>query len=402
MGRKLTEEEFNSDRQSFEKLLMLRILINYSEFSGTSKRYLFECLLCGEKRPKNYTDVKNGSLCGSSACVSKVMKERQKISKEKFEEEKILFRSRNNIELLITYDQYVNTTTKYPCKCTICGKNLNIEYSLLRLRGTGCKQCRLKDAGLRRRVSQESFEKVIAEFSARENIVVLSGFDNMDGNQTKLLCECLRCGKKFYKIFANMSTSGCSCKVIPFPENKNLIKIGIKYCSICKEKKPISEFYKYKNGGGDHGFSYFCKRCGKKKRQTGEWRYSALKNNAKKRGIPFTLSKNEYLSLFNRKECYYCKTNFDTLDSMISWVSEYRGNNRTILSFLQNNGKLLKTMDRMNNELGYEKNNVICCCGLCNSKKGADLTTEEMVELAPKIMRRYFDSFMKEGYVYDN
>src|SRR5260221_67528 len=79
-----------------------------------------------------------------------------------------------------------------------------------------------------------------------------------------------------------------------------------------------------------------------------------MKNNAKKRGVAFSLTLDEYLE-FVGSGCLYCGDEID-------WSS-----NRS-------------NLDRMDNNIGYEKLNVAPCCKFCNRTKSSHVPANVMVE----------------------
>ena len=80
--------------------------------------------------------------------------------------------------------------------------------------------------------------------------------------------------------------------------------------------------------------------------------YNSYKRGAEYRGYGFTLSKEDFMAL-TKQNCFYCK-------SVPVYV--YRISHS---SFYLYNG-----IDRLNNNKGYEKGNIVACCGVCNRMKG--------------------------------
>lgn len=89
-------------------------------------------------------------------------------------------------------------------------------------------------------------------------------------------------------------------------------------------------------------------------------RYSLMKYYAKRRKIPFSLSFEEFAEL-RTGPCAYCGSPLDAFGHGI---------------------------DRMDSAKGYESGNVVACCGVCNSVKGALLTYEDMLEVGKIVARR--------------
>lgn len=84
-----------------------------------------------------------------------------------------------------------------------------------------------------------------------------------------------------------------------------------------------------------------------------ENRYKFLLRTSKDRKIEVTLTFEEFLE-FEDKKCFYCETDF------------------------KNKGAAL---DRIDNDKGYSKDNVVKCCAPCNRVRGLYLTMEEMKDL---------------------
>lgn len=120
-----------------------------------------------------------------------------------------------------------------------------------------------------------------------------------------------------------------------------------KHCAKCGEEKDITEFYKNKNRSD--GLNGFCKPCMKEYKypQYHKDRYVSpvgkfghYKSSAKDREIEWNLQYNDFIRFWG-VECSYCGANINTIG-----------------------------LDRINNNLGYEKNNVVPCCKICNYAKG--------------------------------
>jgi hypothetical protein len=103
--------------------------------------------------------------------------------------------------------------------------------------------------------------------------------------------------------------------------------------------------------------------------------FYAYKNSAQKRGILFEIKK-EYFAELTKENCYYCGAE----------PSQIYGANRPNdfkYGFWIYNG-----VDRLNDNYGYIKENVVPCCKKCNySKQG--MTDIEFLEMVKKIYNNH-------------
>lgn len=97
--------------------------------------------------------------------------------------------------------------------------------------------------------------------------------------------------------------------------------------------------------------------------------YRAYKSNAKKRNLDFTITLIEFTELLNQN-CHYC----DIKPSRIYDKSYYH---------IIYNG-----VDRINNDLGYIKNNVVSCCKTCNIAKN-NLKYEDFLSWIKRLTNNY-------------
>lgn len=101
--------------------------------------------------------------------------------------------------------------------------------------------------------------------------------------------------------------------------------------------------------------------------------YREYVKKAKSRDISFSISLEDCYNLFS-KPCYYC--------------GENPNNCRT----RHNGAKIMyQGLDRIDNNVGYTKENVVPCCKYCNSFK-MDRTTESFLEHVSKI---YFNKVQR-------
>ena len=149
-----------------------------------------------------------------------------------------------------------------------------------------------------------------------------------------------------------------------------------KTCTRCKKdyKHPNKHFYK--NNKNKCGLGSWCKTCfaawrqtprakalekiyrknrklkadynekNRARTQTVGGKYSQYKRRAKQRGFLFNITK-ETFNFFWQKPCYYCGDEIKTIG-----------------------------LDRIDNEKGYTKDNIVACCKHCNLAKRAQTPKE--------------------------
>lgn len=125
-------------------------------------------------------------------------------------------------------------------------------------------------------------------------------------------------------------------------------------CKRCNVEKPRSEF---SPSGRANGLDYRCKECNARRtamgRMTDTTKFGQAAGAAKRRGLPFTLTMDEYLAI-RAKPCHYC--GFPVPPTGLA-------------------------MDRLDNSGGYTPDNVVPCCWPCNQARNTVFTPEEMLLL---------------------
>ena len=89
-------------------------------------------------------------------------------------------------------------------------------------------------------------------------------------------------------------------------------------------------------------------------------RYKRAIGKARNRGLSFTASFELFMSLL-QMGCYYCGTDLMPLSG--------------------------GSLDRIDNDKGYEPNNVLPCCGVCNIMRGASFTVEESKVMVSALLK---------------
>ena len=163
-----------------------------------------------------------------------------------------------------------------------------------------------------------------------------------------------------------------------------LIKKGIRKCQSCGQIFPLSEKYFYKNRCSVGGVRYECIQCHKKnlkhyyhlnkeKRKiyylnnrekileherlyhgTPRSKFEHYQLGAQRRKIEWDLSFEKFKK-FWQKPCYYCGSQIETIG-----------------------------LDRKNNNEGYNIDNIVPCCQICNILKGQQ-SSIRWIELCKKV-----------------
>lgn len=102
--------------------------------------------------------------------------------------------------------------------------------------------------------------------------------------------------------------------------------------------------------------------------------YNKLRSDARVRGRDFQLTFEEFVEFTATPRCHYC-------DRPVVWT---RHNITRPKSNAYN-------LDRMNNEAGYTKQNLVVCCPICNVTKGNRFSYEEFKVMIAALVefRRY-------------
>ena len=102
------------------------------------------------------------------------------------------------------------------------------------------------------------------------------------------------------------------------------------------------------------------------------WVYTVLKSACKTYNKKLELTFDDFLTFVNIKTCHYC-------EAPITWHP--RSSSWNVDGTIRIKHSQSYYLDRMDNALGYSKDNCVVCCSLCNSIKGDKLTYSEMLLL---------------------
>lgn len=159
-----------------------------------------------------------------------------------------------------------------------------------------------------------------------------------------------------------------SWEIINIIPGKRKISRRNYFCKcICGKERLVS--------GGNFGINSFscgCQRANRRLRPF-ESAFNKTYRDARARKIPFTLTYEDFLSFTEIKFCHYC-------------------NKELIWKKYRNNISAVSNLDRKDSSIGYEKNNLVACCGACNWMKNSVFSYEEF-----KIVRKVISFFREDG-----
>lgn len=160
-------------------------------------------------------------------------------------------------------------------------------------------------------------------------------------------------------------------------------------CTKCGIAKHPSEFVIHRMNNhrvGKYRYLYECKECKKNRiyhqrnqaRETVDWAMEIiikqLEHWAKKRKIPFNITANDLLTLWNKQQgnCYYT---WYTMEYGFVYYKPGKESDKT---------KRQVSCDRLDNDRGYEKGNIVLCCTIVNKMKN-NLSQSEFYKICKDI-----------------
>lgn len=198
-----------------------------------------------------------------------------------------------------------------------------------------------------------------------------------------------------------------------------------KICAYCKKEKDLSQFNKnLRNLDGLHSY---CKECNKNKAKefnktdkgkenvknaqlkqfnSGYFRYGKgailnMKNSAIKRRVQFNLTEENLNKWWHnsKNKCFYCGSTVEDFITIKEYIINYGGSDLTINRykrfFDKDIYKKIKdmTIDRKDNSKGYEIDNIVKSCWICNSLK-SDFYTENEMKIVGKLIIKSIKDIM--------
>jgi len=191
------------------------------------------------------------------------------------------------------------------------------------------------------------------------------------------------------------------------PRNKDGLHSYCKKCNSLKTKlyfktekgKTILRKYQKEYYKTDKG-KISLRKCISRKSAEGYYRYGKgaipiLKQGARKRNISFNLTADSLEDWWKKNPniCYYCGISQDEYIKIRNYIINYKGDNFEINKFkrfyrnIRHKHIKWLTIDRADNSRGYEIENIVKCCWICNSIKSDFFSEDIMKQMAPKIIK---------------
>lgn len=161
-------------------------------------------------------------------------------------------------------------------------------------------------------------------------------------------------------------------------------------CKTCKLIKPKEEFWKDKSQ--KRGFDRQCKLCSKA-RQNREWsKFGSEPGRMYNRLLQLTegtrsyknhsrhqrnISKKDFINWYENqdKKCHYCSLNLEEFNEIKNHYNKQ----------IQRTKRF--GIDRKNNELPYQVDNIVLCCVICNGLKGYFFDYQTFKELSREYIK---------------
>lgn len=200
----------------------------------------------------------------------------------------------------------------------------------------------------------------------------------MSGKYIKNYQPCEFCGELFLSGKYNHARF-CSKRCRRFG-NGRYSKDGLrKKCNRCKELKPLPEFYTNEKGY----ISTYCRLCERERRVERACSAEKIFQYFINRRKDSYVTKEAFIGWYNSqpKKCVYCSI------SEKLWNKYYSKERRNITRL---------TIDRIDNSMGYNIENIALSCWDCNRVKNNILTYEEMKEVGDKYIKPKWQKKIKK------
>jgi len=114
--------------------------------------------------------------------------------------------------------------------------------------------------------------------------------------------------------------------------------------------------------------------------------FDRYKINAKRMGRTFRLTKEEFVDIVSLN-CYYCNAKPKISNMYLDATGKRKHEHKDRLQVTVDRATAkMNGIDRANNNLGYEKDNCLPCCYICNFLK-KDYSISEFLKIIKKFIR---------------
>lgn len=132
------------------------------------------------------------------------------------------------------------------------------------------------------------------------------------------------------------------------------------------------------------------------------WKYKL--NEVKKRNIQFDLNFDEFCKWHHevRDRCYYCHHSLKTYRFILKTINLLRTDSKYIIQlkdfYFKNRSKIyyFLQIDRKHNHIGYNINNIVKACWICNRNKFTQPYSESLLKRLKEDSRQIYEVCRKE------
>lgn len=235
LSRRSSQEEFirkakeiHGDKYDYSKFIYEKSIIKSTIICNTCKNIF-------EQDAHSHIDKKAGCpKCGALAPTNVT----------RFSQDEFIKKAKEIHDTKYNYDRliYINSTGYVEIGCNKCGKWF-FQVANSHLQGCGCRYCKIKECGIKRRLTQDEFlEKAIQKHGTKYD------YTNSvyDGNKNKISIFCLKCKNEF-KMAAQDHLAGQGCSKCKFSKGEIEIEKILKEYKLEYETQKKFEDCKYKN-----------------------------------------------------------------------------------------------------------------------------------------------------------
>ena len=199
-GYKIVKSKLISLKRDLEKIEEIFSNANLEpleEYSGALNPRRCRCLICKKTVSPVYGNLQQGQG-GCIYCAAKLRGENQRTSQETAD---AVCASKNITPL----EPFISVDTPRACKCNVCGKTSKSRLKeLVSGHASGCRYCGYKNAGLKKRLSQDLVDLVFYEKSLKPK-------EPYRGAGIPRLCECLICGTLVKPMYSSLKSGQGGC-----------------------------------------------------------------------------------------------------------------------------------------------------------------------------------------------